>query len=138
MTAEAIFDVLSGSSCSIASTAHRPPPQSTIAGGHLVTQRHALEVIEEAAPVVGKHLRVLDSLLGPVLVPPGDVVLSVLEVNKLVPDALLHEHGTIVLVHNRLLVLLELLVNGEGVVKGKSVTCLDDSLNYLVNLPWLH
>lgn len=45
----------------------------------LVTQRHAVELIQQASPVVSKHLCILDSLAGPVLVPSADVVLSSLE-----------------------------------------------------------
>lgn len=71
----------------------------------LVPERHALQVIQQTPPVVGEHLGILDPLLRPVLVPPRHVVLRVLKVNKLVAETLLDEHGPVVLVDNRLLVL---------------------------------
>ena len=74
------------------------------------TQGHALEAVHEAAPVVGQHLGVLDALLGPVLVPARHIILGVLEVNKLVANALLNEDRSVVLVDDRFLVLLNLLV----------------------------
>lgn len=73
---------------------------------HLVSQGYALKLVEEPAPVIRQHLRVLDALLGPVLVPPRDVVLSGLEGDELVADALLDEDGAVVLVDDGLLVLL--------------------------------
>ena len=73
--------------------------------GPLVSEGHALELVEESSPVVREHLRVLDPLLRPVLVPPADLILRLLEVDQLVPKALLDEHGPVVLVDDRLLVL---------------------------------
>lgn len=76
-------------------------------GRALVAEGHALELVKEAAPVVRQHLRVLDALLRPVLVPPADVVLRLLEVDQLVPHALLDEHRPVVLCHDRFFVLLQ-------------------------------
>ncbi|KAI6768116.1 hypothetical protein HG530_006125 [Fusarium avenaceum] len=45
----------------------------------LVTQRHAVELIQQASPVVSKHLCILDSLAGPVLVPSADVLVTCLD-----------------------------------------------------------
>ena len=73
--------------------------------GGLVAERHAIQLVEQAAPVVGQHFAVLDALLGPVLVPARDVVLRLLEVDELVADALAHKHGAVVLVHDALFVL---------------------------------
>lgn len=66
---------------------------------------HALQLIQQTAPVVGQHLGVLDSLARPVLVPAADVVLRRLERDELVADALLDENGPVVLLNNRFLVL---------------------------------
>jgi hypothetical protein len=74
------------------------------------TQGHALEAIHESTPVVSQHLCVLNALLGPVLVPARHIILGVLEVYKLVADALLDEDGPVVLVDDRFLVLFNLLV----------------------------
>lgn len=66
----------------------------------LVTQRHAVELIQQPSPVVSKHLSILDSLAGPVLVPSTDVVLSSLEDDEFVADTLLDKDGSIVLLDN--------------------------------------
>ena len=71
----------------------------------LVPERHAFQVIQQTAPVVGEHLGILDSLLRPVLIPPRYIVLRVLEVGKLVAEAFLDEDRSVVLVDNRLLIL---------------------------------
>lgn len=73
--------------------------------GRLLTQRHAVKLVEQSAPVVGQHLGVLDPLLRPVLVPTRHMVLGVLEVDELVADALLDEDGPVVLVYDGFLVL---------------------------------
>lgn len=73
----------------------------------LVTERHALELVEQLTPVVSEELRVLGSLLRPILVPAGNVVLAGLEVNELIPDALLDEDGPVVLVDDGLFVLYD-------------------------------
>lgn len=69
------------------------------------TEGHALEPVQEPTPVVCQHLRVLDALLSPVLVPTGDVVLRRLERDELVTKAFFDEHGPIVLVDDGFLVL---------------------------------
>lgn len=74
--------------------------------GGLVTQRHALELVEKPPPVVGQHLRVLDALLGPILVPAGHVVLRGLEGNELIADTLFDEDGAVVLVDDGFFVLM--------------------------------
>ena len=86
----------------------------------LITQGHALKLIQQSAPVVGQHLCVLDSLAGPVLVPAADVVYRILENDEFVADAVLYKDGTVVLVDNGLLVLILKLVThprrcGRGV-----------------------
>ena len=58
------------------------------AGRRLVSKRHPLKVIQQTSPVVSQHLAVLDPLLSPVLVPSRYIVLSVLEVRKLVSETL--------------------------------------------------
>ena len=71
----------------------------------LLAQRHALELVEEPAPVVRQHFGVLDPLARPVLVPPANVVLRGLEGDELVAEALLDKDATIVLLDDRLFVL---------------------------------
>lgn len=63
----------------------------------LVARRHALELLEQATPVLGKELDIFDALGGPVLVPAGHVVLRLLEVYQLVADRLAYEDGARVL-----------------------------------------
>lgn len=72
----------------------------------LLPQRHALELIQQPAPVVCQHLGVLDALARPVLIPPADVVLRRLECDELISQALLDKDAAVVLLNNRLLVLL--------------------------------
>ena len=71
----------------------------------LVAKRHAFEFIKQTTPVVSEHLRVLDSLLCPILIPTGDVVLGVLEICELITNALLDKYRTVVLVDDSFLVL---------------------------------
>ena len=67
--------------------------------------RHALELVIELPPVICLQLRVFHPLLRPVLVPPADLVLRVLEVRQFVTQALLDEYTARMLRNNRLLVL---------------------------------
>lgn len=71
----------------------------------LITKRHTIKLIEQPPPVIREHLRVLDALLGPILVPAADMVLGLLEEDELVADALLDEDRAVVLVHDGFLVL---------------------------------
>ena len=63
----------------------------------LVTQGHALELVQETAPVVRQHLGVLDSFPCPVLIPAADVVLRRLESDELVSDTLLDKDRPVML-----------------------------------------
>lgn len=75
--------------------------------GDLVTQWHTLEFVEKPPPIVRQHLRVLDALLSPVLIPAGDVILCGLESDKLVTDTLLDENRAVMLIDDGFFVLLK-------------------------------
>ena len=74
----------------------------------LFAERHPIQLIQQATPVVSEHFGVLDSLLCPVLIPPRNMILGVLEVDELVTDTLLDKHGAVVLIDNGFLVLLDI------------------------------
>lgn len=71
----------------------------------LICGRHALDLLTERSPIVRLQLRVLDALLAPLLVQPGDVVLALLEEQELVTNTLFDEDAAGMLLHDRLLVL---------------------------------
>ena len=116
-----------GTNPAVAEYTHLTPwPQTSspaAPGESSVTKWHALKAIEQAAPVVGKHLRVLDPLLGPILVPARDIVLGVLEVDKLVAETFLDKDRPVVLIDNGFFVLLFVLACAqETVVRGNYST----------------
>lgn len=69
------------------------------------TVRHPLDLIAQRSPVVCLQLRVLDSLLAPVLMQPANVILALTEVFQFFLQTLPDEHSPSVLLHNRLFVL---------------------------------
>lgn len=71
----------------------------------LALLRHPLDSVNHRAEVVGLQFRVLDALLCPILVKPGDAVLSALEEEQLVADAFFDEDAAGVLVNDGLFVL---------------------------------
>jgi len=71
----------------------------------LFAKRHVLKFLGQLLPVVGLHLRILHTLLCPVLIPPADMKLRLLEEDKLISDAFFDEHSTGVLGNNRLFIL---------------------------------
>lgn len=82
------------------------PPRLLLASPpNLLAQRHSLDLFAKRPPVVRLELRILDTLLAPVLMQLAGVILRVLEVEQLVADALLDEDAAGVLLHDRLLVL---------------------------------
>ena len=82
-------------------------------------------------PIIRLHLGILYALLRPILVPSTNMVLRLLEEDKLVPDAFLNEHPSSVLSNYRFLV-LGLLIT---ISVGRSWSYLNDSLGDLFNLP---
>lgn len=66
---------------------------------------HAVDFLAQRPPVVRLQLRILDSLLAPVLMQMADMVLAGLEIDELVPDAFLDEHPERMLLHDRFLIL---------------------------------
>ncbi len=72
---------------------------------HLIAQRHALKFFMQLPPVVCLQLSILYTLLCPILVPPADMVLRMLEVNKFVAYTFFNKNTTSVLRDYRLLVL---------------------------------
>lgn len=74
-------------------------------GRRSLPRRHSVDFLAERTPVIRLQLRVLDALLAPVLMEPADVVLAGLEEDELVPDTLLDEYSTRMLLHDRFLVL---------------------------------
>jgi hypothetical protein len=87
-----------GTACTFTTTAITPPSSTSY--------RHALQLVIELPPVISLQLRVFHSLLCPVLVPPADLILRVLEVRQFVTQTFLDEYATRMLRNNRLLVLL--------------------------------
>jgi hypothetical protein len=71
----------------------------------LLAQRHHLNGLHKPSPAICLQLRILDPLLRPILVQPGNHVLAILEVIKFVADALLDEDTAGMLRNNRLFVL---------------------------------
>jgi hypothetical protein len=60
-------------------------------------------------PVIGLQLRILYTLLCPLLVPPADMILRLLEKDEFISNTLLDKHATSVLSNNGLLVLKEVV-----------------------------
>jgi hypothetical protein len=71
-----------------------------------ICRRHTLHLLTQRPPIIRLQLRVLDTLLTPFLMQPGDMVLALLKVRQLVADALLDEDAAGVLLDDRFLVLL--------------------------------
>lgn len=72
---------------------------------NLISQRHALQLVKQPAPIVRQHLGVFDTLASPVLIPPANVVLRSLESDEFVTNALLDKDGAVMLVDNGFFVL---------------------------------
>lgn len=66
----------------------------------LLPRRHSFHFVTQLPPVVRLQFGILYTLLAPVLVQPTDMVLALLEVDELIPDALLDEHTPCMLLHN--------------------------------------
>lgn len=111
-----------------------PQPESAVSHDDLVAERHAFQVVQQAPPVISEHLRILHTLLRPVLIPPRDVILSVLEMNQLIAKTFLDEYRAVVLVDNGFLVLLRCVSEVPKLGRSAHVmrTYLDDCLDYLL------
>ena len=71
----------------------------------LICGRHTLDLLTERSPIIRLQLRVLDALLAPLLVQPGDVILALLEEKELITDAFPDEDAAGVLLDNGFFVL---------------------------------
>jgi len=69
------------------------------------TQRHPLDLFAQRSPVFSLEFGIFHPLLAPVLVESTDMVLALLEVEKLVTNALLDENSSCVLLNNAFFVL---------------------------------
>lgn len=87
--------------------------------GISVTQRHALNPIDQTPPAVSLKLCVLHPLLRPLLVRSRNAPDRALEEDDLVAHTLLNEHATSMLIDNRLLVLRQ-IVSTRSLSKGTS------------------
>lgn len=71
----------------------------------LLARRHPFHLVAQSSPVVGLQFGVLHPFLAPVLMQAADVVLALLEMDELIPNALLDEHAPCVLLHDGFFVL---------------------------------
>jgi hypothetical protein len=83
-------------------TSHHPLP---INRSTSIPQRHPLNPIHKPPPAIRLQLRILDPLLRPVLMRPGNPPNHALEKQNLVPHAFFDKHAARVLVDDRLFVL---------------------------------
>lgn len=74
-------------------------------GTHLFARRHAFHLLAQCPPVLRLELCVLDAFLTPVLMQSADVELALLEIEKLIADALLDEDSACMLLNDAFLVL---------------------------------
>lgn len=111
------------------------PSHKVNSNKHLITERHALQLLMKLLPIICLHLRVLYALLRPVLVPAAHMILRLLEEDELITDALLDKYSSSMLSHNRFLVLSFFLASFQytGVQ-----TYPDNSLSNLLNFARLH
>lgn len=90
---------------------------------YLVTCRHILHLLTPRPPIIRLQLRVFDPLLTPILMQLADVVLTLLEEEKFVSDALLDKHPPRVLVHDGLFV-LEIHISADSAQQASTEQCL--------------
>lgn len=105
----------------------------------LVSIGHSLYLLTKRSPVICLKFGILDSLLTPILVKSTDVVLAVLEENKLVTNALFDEDAPRMLLNNRFLILLQTtnmisLVMTNQFCAGHLLPYLEDRLLYFLDL----
>lgn len=81
------------------------PDSSSTLTALLVAKRHTLKFLVQLLPIVRLKFGILHPLLCPILIPPADMVLGMLEITKLVSDTFFDEDSSSMLGYDGLFVL---------------------------------